>query len=95
MDQQGIFQKRIFMTTVGVILCAIAVGFFKCSQFGVDPFQCFAQGIWGRFFQTGISYGSYYTKNSGIMRVVDLFLSTSDMGAATRCGSFFLLSESW
>ena len=42
-------KKRFFMTTVGVILCAIAVGFFKCAQFGVDPFQCFAQGIWGHF----------------------------------------------
>ena len=37
------FQKRVGMTTVGVIFCALAVGFFKCSSFGVDPFQCFAR----------------------------------------------------
>ena len=88
MDQQGIFQKRIFMTTGGVILCAIAVGFFKCSQFGVDPFQCFAQGIWGHFFQTEISYGSYYTILSGIMLVLDLFIARSSMGAATLVNMF-------
>lgn len=88
MNQQGIFQKRIFMTTVGVILCAIAVGFFKCSPFGVDPFQCFAQGIWGRFFQTGLSYGSYYIILSGIMLVLDLFIARSSMGAATLVNMF-------
>ena len=31
-------KKRVTMTTIGVIFCAIAVGFFKCAQFGVDPF---------------------------------------------------------
>lgn len=48
------------MTTSGVILCAAAIGFFKCSCFGVDPFQCFAQGIWGHFFAEKASYGFYY-----------------------------------
>ena len=51
------FKKRIAMTTAGVTLCAVAVGFFKCSQFGVDPFQCFAQGVWGHFFEPQVSYG--------------------------------------
>ena len=40
------FQKRVGMTAAGVVCCALAVGFFKCSSFGVDPFQCFAQGVW-------------------------------------------------
>lgn len=77
------------MTTVGVILCAIAVGFFKCSQFGVDPFQCFAQGVWGRFFEKNISYGSYYTILSGIMLVVDLFIARRYIGVATLVNMFF------
>ena len=54
----------------------------------MDPFQCFAQGIWGRFFQTGISYGSYYTILSGIMLVLDLFIARSSMGAATLVNMF-------
>lgn len=82
------FKKRIFMTTIGVILCAIAVGFFKCSQFGVDPFQCFAQGIWGRFFQEKAAYGTFYTILSGIMLLIDLVIARSCMGAATLVNMF-------
>lgn len=82
------FKKRIVMTTVGVVLCAIAVGFFKCSQFGVDPFQCFAQGIWGHFFQSTASYGTYYMILSGILLILDLFIARSYMGAATLVNMF-------
>ena len=82
------FKKRVSMTTVGVILCAIAVGFFKCSQFGVDPFQCFAQGVWGRFFSAKADYGIYYTILSGILLLVDWFIARSYMGAATLVNMF-------
>lgn len=76
------------MTTVGVILCAIAVGFFKYSQFGVDPFQCFAQGIWGYFFHEKVSFGTYYMVLSAIMLVVDWFIARKYMGAATLVNMF-------
>lgn len=82
------FKKRVVMTTVGVILCAIAVGFFKCSQFGVDPFQCFAQGIWGRFFDGKVSFGIYYIVLSGIMLLIDLFVARNYMGVATLVNMF-------
>ena len=82
------FKKRILMTTAGVTLCAIAVGFFKCSQFGVDPFQCFAQGIWGHFFETSVSYGFYYMVLSGLMLLLDLFIARRCMGAATLFNMF-------
>lgn len=82
------FKKRVVMTTVGVILCAIAVGLFKCSQFGVDPFQCFAQGIWGHFFDGTVSFGIYYIVLSGIMLVIDLFIARSYMGVATLVNMF-------
>ncbi len=82
------FKKRIAMTTAGVTLCAIAVGFFKCSQFGVDPFQCFAQGIWGHFFEQQISYGPYYIIFSGILLLLDLFVARKCIGAATLVNMF-------
>lgn len=82
------FKKRVAMTTVGVILCAIAVGFFKCSRFGVDPFQCFAQGIWGRFFGEKASYGIYYIVLSAIMLTLDLFIARNYMGVATLVNMF-------
>ncbi len=81
------FRPRIVMTIVGVILCAIAVGFFKCSFFGVDPFQCFAQGSWGRFL-SGISYGTYYTGICFLMLLIDLFLDKHYIGIATFINMF-------
>lgn len=82
------FKKRIGMTTSGVTLCAIAVGFFKCSSFGVDPFQCFAQGIWGHFFEKLITYGLFYTILSAILLFLDLFIARNYMGAATLVNMF-------
>ena len=37
--------RRIVMALVGMALAGIAVGFFKRAFFGVDPFQCFCNGI--------------------------------------------------
>lgn len=81
------FRPRLIMTITGVILCAIAVGFFKCSLFGVDPFQCFAQGSWQRFMSS-ISYGTYYTGLSLFMLVLDLFLDKHYIGIATFINMF-------
>lgn len=81
------FRPRLIMTITGVILCAIAVGFFKCSPFGVDPFQCFAQGSWQRFMGS-ISYGTYYTGLSLFMLVLDLFLDKHYIGIATFINMF-------
>lgn len=82
------FKKRVVMTTAGVILCAIAVGFFKCSCFGVDPFQCFAQGVWGRFLNGVVAYGTFYIALSAIMLFLDLFIARSYMGVATLVNMF-------
>lgn len=82
------FKKRVIMTTIGVILCAVAVGFFKCSKFGVDPFQCFSQGIWGHFFDKKVSYGAYYVALSGILLLLDLCIARDYIGAATLINMF-------
>lgn len=81
------FRPRLIMTASGVILCAIAVGFFKCSLFGVDPFQCFAQGSW-MHFMSSISYGTYYTGLSLIMLILDFFLDKHYIGIATFINMF-------
>lgn len=81
------FRPRLVMTITGVILCAVAVGFFKCSLFGVDPFQCFAQGSWQRFM-SGISYGTYYTGLSLFLLILDLFLEKHYIGIATFINMF-------
>lgn len=87
MNKIELFKPRLAMTICGVILCAIAVGFFKCSLFGVDPFQCFAQGSWGRF-AGGLSYGTYYLGISLLLLVIDLFLDKHYIGVATFINMF-------
>lgn len=82
------FNKRLGMTIGGVLLCALAVGFFKCSLFGVDPFQCFAQGVWGHFFEGTLSYGTYYAIISAILLTIDLFLDKHYIGIATFINMF-------
>lgn len=37
--------KRIFATILGVVICAVSVGFFKVAAYGVDPFQAFMSGL--------------------------------------------------
>lgn len=87
MKAENKMSLRIGMTSFGVVLCAIAVGFFKCSLFGVDPFQCFAQGSWGKFMG-GISYGTYYTGVSIVLLLIDLFLDKHYIGIATFINMF-------
>lgn len=87
MKKDNKFLLRLVMTIGGVVLCAIAVGFFKCSLFGVDPFQCFAQGSWGKFFDS-FSYGTYYTGLSILLLIIDLFLDKHYIGVATFINMF-------
>ncbi len=87
MNKIELFKPRLAMTICGVMLCAIAVGFFKCSLFGVDPFQCFAQGSWARF-AGGLSYGTYYLGISLVLLVIDLFLDKHYIGVATFINMF-------
>lgn len=81
------FRPRLTMTLTGVLLCSIAVGFFKCSLFGVDPFQCFAMGSWGKFGSM-LSYGTYYMLLSLVMLAVDWFLDRHYIGIATFINLF-------
>ena len=46
MGLNKILVRRIGMSLCGVIICAIAVGFFKRALFGVDPFQCLCNAFW-------------------------------------------------
>ena len=39
------FYKKAGMTTGGVLLCGVGVGFLKLAAFGVDPFQSFMAGL--------------------------------------------------
>ncbi len=63
------FVKRILMCLLGVLICSFSVGMFNLAAFGVDPFQCFAQGSHTVFSQY-LTYGTYYLIISVIMLVI-------------------------
>ena len=62
------FLKRLLMTLTGVLVCSFSVGMFKLAAFGVDPFQCFAQGSHLPFADR-VQYGTYYLGISLVMLV--------------------------
>ena len=81
------FGRRLAMCLTGVLLCSFAVGFFKCSLFGVDPFQCFSMGTWG-FFTDKISYGLYYSILNILFLAAVLLLNKHYIGIATLINLF-------
>lgn len=79
--------KRILMTITGVIVCSFSVGLFNISAFGVDPFQCFAQGS-HILFSKYLSYGIYYLAISLIMLLGILIWDRHFIGIATFINMF-------
>ena len=81
------FVPRLIMTIAGVLLCSLAVGFFKCSRFGVDPFQCFSWGLWGKIAYM-LPFGTFYIIVNAALLIVDLFLDKHYIGIATFINLF-------
>ena len=81
--------KRVGMTLFGVILAAISVGFFKTANFGVDPFQSLAMGLWSKIgMWTG--YGTFYLLLNLVILIVDLILDRHYIGLATFINMFLV-----
>ncbi|MCD7756562.1 MAG: hypothetical protein LUH45_00075 [Clostridiales bacterium] len=87
-----LFVKRLIMSLVGVCICGVAVGFFNTAVFGVDPFQCFAQGLHNQFqfIPVFASYGTFYAAVNLVLLVIDLFLDRHYIGLATFLNMFFV-----
>lgn len=80
--------KRLLMTATGVLVCSFSVGMFNISAFGVDPFQCFAQGS-HLLFSEHLGYGSYYLIVSLLMLVGIYLWDRRYVGIATFINMFF------
>ena len=80
-------KKRITMSILGVMLCAVSVAFFKYAAFGMDAFQVFVNGMTELI---PIGYGTLYVIiNAGLL----LFALISDkhyIGLATLINLVFL-----
>ncbi|MCD8335353.1 MAG: hypothetical protein LUC35_08495 [Clostridiales bacterium] len=87
-----LFVRRLIMSLVGVCICGVAVGFFNAAVFGVDPFQCFAQGLHNQFqfIPVFASYGTFYAAANLVLLVIDFFLERHYIGLATFLNMFFV-----
>lgn len=76
------------MTLTGVLTCSFSVGMFNLAAFGVDPFQCLAQG--SHLPLSGhIQYGTYYLALSLVMLAIIWVWDRHYVGVATFINMFF------
>ena len=80
-------KRRILMTVVGVLVTGFSVGMFEFSNFGVDPFQVIAHGIW---LNTEWGFGNLYTVINIIMLIMVLIFDRKKIGLGTLINIFLL-----
>lgn len=80
-------QKRIVMSVLGVLICAVSVGFFKLAAFGVDPFQSFMSGMDQLI---SIEFGTLYVIVNACMLLFALIFDRHYIGIATFINLFLL-----
>ena len=73
-------KRRIGMSLLGVVLCAISVGIFKIAALGVDPFQSFMAGLDAI---VPIKFGTLYMITNAIMLLFALIFDRHYIGIAT------------
>ena len=78
---------RIAMTILGLLIAGFAVGMFKHSNFGTDPFQVFAAGIHSK---TTLSFGVMYIIINVAFLIVVFFLNKHYIGIATIINLFLI-----
>lgn len=83
-NQLGI---RILLAFAGVMLSGVAVGFFKRADLGLDPYQCFANGL-NRVFP--ISFGTFYMIVNLIQLILVFFLDRHYIGISTFVNMFLV-----
>ncbi len=79
--------RRILMALAGMAVAGIAVGFFKRAFFGVDPFQCFCNGI-NQIVPIG--FGTLYMLINAALLIIDFFLDRHYIGISTFINLFLV-----
>ncbi|MCR5054970.1 MAG: hypothetical protein K6A69_09030 [Lachnospiraceae bacterium] len=80
-------KKRIIMSLMGVIICAVSVGIFKLAAFGVDPFQSLMSGLDALI---PIDFGTLYVIVNVILLIFSIFADRHNIGIATFINLFLL-----
>ena len=78
---------RVVLAAAGILLTGISIGFFKRSLFGVDPYQCFANGLANVI---PIRFGTLYMLVNLVQLVVVFFLDRHYIGVSTFLNLFLL-----
>lgn len=79
--------RRICMSVVGVLLTGMFASLFQFVAFGVDPFQCFVNGVNAVI---PIAYGTLYFLVNLLLLVFSLIADRHYIGMATLINMFFL-----
>ena len=79
--------KRILMSIFGVLICGVAVGFFKRAMFGVDPFQSLMSGLDSII---PIDFGTLYVIVNVVMLLFSLIFDRHYIGLANFINLFLI-----
>ena len=75
------------MAAAGILLTGISIGFFKRALFGVDPYQCFVNGLANVI---PIRYGTLYALVNLLQLIVVFRLDRHYIGISTVMNLFLL-----
>ena len=85
--QNALLPRRIWMAALGILLTGVSIGFFRRSMFGVDPYQCFANGLANVI---PIRFGTLYMLVNLVQLAVVFFLDRHYIGISTFLNLFLL-----
>ena len=80
-------RRRLMMTFLGVLTCAMSVGMFKQAGFGTDPFQCLCNGL-DRVIP--IDFGTLYTLINLVLLAAVFVMDRHYIGIATFVNLFLM-----
>ena len=86
-NRNTLLPRRIVMAAAGILLTGISIGFFKRALFGVDPYQCFVNGLANVI---PIRYGTLYALVNLLQLIVVFRLDKHYIGISTLMNLFLL-----
>ena len=86
-NRDALLPRRIAMAAAGILLTGISIGFFKRSLFGVDPYQCYVNGLANVI---PIRYGTLYALVNLLQLIVVFFLNKHYIGISTLMNLFLM-----
>ena len=87
MFKRDLLSRRVLLALAGMALAGVSLGFFKRAMFGVDPYQCFVNGLANVI---PIRFGTLYMLVNAVQLAVVFFLDRHYIGISTFINLFLL-----